>query len=136
MSEDKNQIESMRCMATDTLGEDAIDMPLSEFAKAFRAKPENEASKPLLIYHREDKWAWLKRLPKLTVTPNPNATYDLIERLHNREEMIDLYTEREMRAKGQTPTIDLEAQQALEASDLINTYEEKRLQRLQMQRRQ
>ena len=47
MSEEKNPIKSMRCMATDTLGEDAIDIPLSEFTKAFRAKPESEASKPL-----------------------------------------------------------------------------------------
>jgi hypothetical protein len=49
-------------------------------------------------YHAEDKWAFLKRLPKVTVSPNPYAINELIERGKNRG-IVDLYSEREQRTK-------------------------------------
>jgi hypothetical protein len=56
-----------------------------------------------IIYQAEDKWAFLKRLPKVTVTTNPYAINEMIERGKHREP-LDLYCERKQR--GETKPLD------------------------------
>jgi hypothetical protein len=114
-------------MATDDMSDGVgFSMSISEFVKALRAKPESETpNKPLLVYS-PDPWAFLKRIPKTTVRPNPYAVNDLSEGCKDRG-LLDLYTERRQRAKGETPKVDLDAIEALDKSELIDLYQERKL---------
>lgn len=80
-------------------------------AEDFRRKVEEWLRKGYLnppepkpiIYQAEDKWAFLKRLPKITVSTNPYAINEMIERGKHREP-LDLYGERKQR--GETKRLD------------------------------
>jgi len=126
----------VRCMATDELSDNGMgfDMPLSEFAKNLKPEKPNP-NNPLLVYHKEPEWEWLKRIPKTTIRPNPNAINELISELTSKNQLIDLYSEKRQRENGETPTVDREAAEAMAQSELINLFEEKRLETLKKQGR-
>jgi hypothetical protein len=115
---------------TDDPSNDALVHPieLSEFVKTLRPPERKDSSKPLLVYTPEDPYAYLQRIPKTTVRPNANAITELIEEGKNKE-VIDLWEERQMRSRGETPKVDLEAIEALNKSELIDLYQERRLRR-------
>lgn len=69
-------------------------------------------TKPNPITYTPDPWAWLKNLK-----PNTSKPQDL----------IDLYSERKQRERGETPEVDLQAIDALGKSELIDLYQERRL---------
>jgi hypothetical protein len=118
----------MSSMATDDMSDGkGFSMEISEFVKTLRATPVMKAvPEPLLTYTQEDPWAFLKRIKRVTVTPNPNSLHELIQECRDGE-LIDMYEERRQREKGETPKVDLEAIEALNKSELINLYEERRL---------
>jgi hypothetical protein len=117
-------------MGTDDPSNDFLGYPteLTEFMKTLRAKPESEATKPLIVYSpNPDPWAFLlKGIQKTTVKPNPCGITELIERCRDRE-LIDMYEERRQRERGETPEVNLRAIEALRKSELIDLYQERRL---------
>lgn len=115
-------------MATDDMSDGlGFSMEISEFVKTLRAQPAQKVSiKPLLTYTQEDPWAFLKRIPKVTVRSNPYAVNEIIEQ-EQQKKIIDLYSERKQRERGETPEVDLQAIEALGKSELIDLYQERRL---------
>ena len=122
-------------MATDDVSDGVgFSMKISEFIKLLNTKQERrDPHEPLPVYTPEDKWAFLKRLPKTTVRPNPYAINELIQRGEARQK-IDLYAERRHRERDETPKVDLEAIEAVITSKQkgqIDLYRERLLRRYQ-----
>jgi hypothetical protein len=116
-------------MNTDDLASDAIGYPigLSEFMKTFGAQQENkDPDKPLLTYTKEDPWAFLKRIKRVTVKPNPHAIEEQIRECENRD-ILNLYEDRRMRERGETPEVDKKAVEAYHKSEVIDLYTKRRL---------
>jgi hypothetical protein len=113
---------------TDDPSNDFIACPLdlTEYAKSLRAPQGKDLSQPLLTYVKEDPWAFLSRIKRVTVTPNPNAIPEQIRECRDGE-LIDMYEERRQRERGETPEVDLRAIEELGKSELIDLYQERKL---------
>ena len=116
-------------LGTDDPSNDALaPIDLSQFVKNLRAPQGKDPCKPLLVYTKEDPWAFLTRIKRVTVMPNPNAIPEQIQECKDRE-LINLYEEQRQRERGETPKVDSEAIEALNKSELIDLYQERRLRR-------
>ena len=109
-------------MATDDMSDGiGFSMKISEFLKRFRTKPERrEPHKALVVYTQEDPYAFLKRLPKVTVKPNPYSINDLLEHGKNLP-LNDMYSERH-RKRVQD---DIGEKDTLGQNGLIDLYSER-----------
>ena len=103
-------IKSQQQRQTRAIASDEV-VDTKQSPEAFKQKVEEWLRKGYLnppepqpaVYQTEDKWAFLKRLPKMAATANPYSINEAVERGKNRG-LIDPYSE--SKRKGETKPLD------------------------------